>query len=622
MAILHTILGTLSLTSIASAQLPSAPSLIPDPSYTGCPPDGPLLPRPTNLTQSKYLQAATDNLTAALDSALKGEIKAGWVVDNVSFSVAIVSPNGGQDHNKPLWEYHHRAKHNTGGAAQATGDSQYMIGSVSKVFSDLVLLKSGVDIQSPVTEFLPELAAPNASIQWKDITLQALADHLAGIPPNFVYEFYFLQPLHESLGFPHLNKPDYPSCGVTGLSPSCTRQEILNGLLTMDPVVPVNSKPVYSQLSFLIFSLCLEQATGKNYTQLLHETIIQPLNLTNTGTPPGDSSLGIIPPGTSSWGIQTDLITPGGGLYSSTNDLTTLLNSILSHRILSTEASVRNWLKPRSTTSSLNTLVGTPWEIQRTTNLTPDHPHTIDIYGKSGGLMGYMAQISVIDQYGIGFVVLTAGPPDSMNILYRAVTGSLLPAIESETQHQSTKYAGTWRSANVTLTTTLDSGPGLKLTALTSSSNTNTNTNTTTSTNSTNTNNNILASLQTIFKTAYTSTGFGILAPDLRIYPTELETPVPEPEARALLSQNKSTVDLVRQDWRINLDIVPLDGAAMSDLPGQQVLKGYCASWQLVDWMRYGGVPLDRVVFVIERVSGRVVGVEVPGLRGGLLGLS
>ncbi|KAF7585910.1 hypothetical protein BBP40_009873 [Aspergillus hancockii] len=606
-----------SLLAFALAQFPSAPSLVPDPSYTGCPPDGPLLPRPTNLGRSKHFQAATNNLTSALDSALKGEIKAGWVVDNVSFSLAVVSPNGDPDaHGKPLWEYHHRAKLNTEGSTEANGDSQYMVGSVSKVFSDLMLLKSGVDIQRPVTDFFPDLGAANSSIKWKDITLEALADHLAGIPPNFVYEFYFLQPLYESLGFPDLNQSDYPSCGVIGLSQTCTKQEILDGLLSMQAVVQVNSKPVYSQLSFLLFTLCLEEATGKNYTQLLRETIIQPLNLTNTGIPPGDSSNAIIPPGDSSWGADTGLNAPGGGLYSTTNDLTIFLNSILSHSILSTPASVRKWLKPTSMTSSPTTLVGKPWEILRTTNLTPPYPHTIDIYGKSGGLLGYMAQISLIDQYGVGIIVLTAGPVDSMNILYRAITGIIAPAIEQETRDQSTKYTGKWTSvkANTTqpntspatlLNITLDNGPGLKLSTLTHK------------------NISVLASIQTIFKAAYTSMGFGILSPDLRIYPTELEVPVSRSEADTLLSwaglPGGPDVSLVRQDWRVNLDIVPMDGGAMSDLPGQRSLDAFCASWQVVDWMRYGGEALDRIVFVVEKKSGVVVGAEVPSLREGML---
>ncbi|PLB45207.1 beta-lactamase/transpeptidase-like protein [Aspergillus steynii IBT 23096] len=620
---------------LVSAQFPSTPSLQPLSSYPGCPPDGPLLPRPSNLAQSTPVQAAGKNLTASLDAALAGTIKAGWNIDNVSFSLVVVSPYGTGSDSRPIWEYHHRARNNTQGADAVTGDTQYLIGSVSKVFSALVLLKSGVDVQSRVTDFFPELK--NSRIQWEEISLDALVEHGAGIPPNFVYEFYFLQPVHESLGFPHLNASQYPKCGVTGLHDSCSRQQILQGLQTMDPVVPVHSKPVYSQLSFLLFSLCLEQATGKNYTQLLHETVISPLNLSSTGVSPGDSNNAVIPEGMSSWGSDYGDNAPGGGLYSSPNDLSTLLAHILNHTILPHASDVRKWLKPSSMASSPGTLIGKPWEIQRTTHLTPAHPHTVDIYGKSGGAAGYVTQIGVIDQYGVGVVVMTAGPVDSVNILYPAVLGTFMPAIEEEARGQARKYTGEWsttltttttnttpnsnpsthannpaqdeaESDRIQLTLTQDAKGGLNITRLTRNGTS------------------ITTALQSIFRTAYTALGFGILGAEFRAYPSELERAVPAEEVVALLTQagadtgrrNGTNTRLVRQEWRVNLDVVPLDGAAVSDLPGQGSLDAYCASWQVVDWMRYGGEAMDKVVFVVDEQRD-VLGVEIPALRGDLL---
>ncbi|KAA8643602.1 hypothetical protein EYZ11_006952 [Aspergillus tanneri] len=620
----------LSLLTISSAQFPSPPSLTPTPSYPGCPPDGPLLPRPSNLAQSPDFQSAAKNLTSALDAAVGGTLKAGWNVDNVSFSLAVVSPNGPQSINQPLWEYHHHARNNTQGVKTVTRDTQYLVGSISKVFSALVLLRSGVDLQLRVTDFFPELK--QSRIAWDEITLDTLVEHSAGISPNLVYEFFFLEPVYKSLGFPALNESQYPDCGVTGLNKYCSREQIFHELRTMNPVVPVNSKPIYSQLSFLVFSLCLEKATGKNYTQLLHETVIQPLNLSNTGVSPGDSAKAAIPNGMSSWGSDYGYNAPGGGLYSSTADLTTVLNHILNHTILSTPSAVRKWLKPYSMTSSPNNLVGKPWEILRTTHLTPDHPHTIDIYGKSGGAAGYVSQIGVIDQYGVGVVVTTAGPVDSMNILYQSVLGTFMPAIETETRRQARQYTGEWKAQSlppihshsqthsqsqkklnirddgIHLTLTQDSHAGIKITNLTRNGTS------------------ILQAIETVFLSTYTSVGFGILGTEFRLYPTELEYAVPKEETRALLAQmgqtssrtNDDGQSLVRQEWRVNLDIIPLDGAAMSQLPGQGSLDAYCASWQVVDWMRYGGEALDRVVFVLDE-NQTVLGVEVPVLRGGLL---
>lgn len=184
--LLYSIIYATFLLPFALSQLPSEVSFVPVPSHTGCPPPGPLLPRPTNLAQSKHFRDAAKHLDFVLDSAVKGKISAGWEVENVSFSLAVVSPNGGpgKSTDVTIWEYHHREERNTNGTTSVTGDSQYLIGSVSKVFSDLVLMKSWVDIRDPVTKFLPELASNKSSIKWGNITLEALAEHLAGIPPN------------------------------------------------------------------------------------------------------------------------------------------------------------------------------------------------------------------------------------------------------------------------------------------------------------------------------------------------------------------------------------------------------------------------------------------------------
>lgn len=48
----------------------------------------------------------------------------------------------------------------------------------------------------------------------------------------------------------------------------------------------------------------MEVATGKNYSQLLNEEILIPLNMTNTGVSPGVDGKAVIPPGDNSWGAD------------------------------------------------------------------------------------------------------------------------------------------------------------------------------------------------------------------------------------------------------------------------------------------------------------------------------
>jgi CubicO group peptidase (beta-lactamase class C family) len=148
-----------------------------------CHPQGPIFPRSSSLTQSRVFQDALSNLTQIFDSATKGDIKTGWDTRNVSMSIGIVTLDQAEP-SLPAWEYHHLASGNTNGTQHVDRDSQYLIGSVSKAISVAVTLRSGVDLDKPVTQYLPSLADPESLISWENITLRALASQLSGIPPN------------------------------------------------------------------------------------------------------------------------------------------------------------------------------------------------------------------------------------------------------------------------------------------------------------------------------------------------------------------------------------------------------------------------------------------------------
>lgn len=152
-----------------------------------CRPEGPVLPRPTAFAESAIFKDAAANLTDTLDAAVSGSITAGWPVNNVSFSLAVISADQDKP-GVPIWEYHHLASANENGTKDLDRDSQYLIGSVSKVIATYVLLKSGVDLDAPVTKYLPKLGDKKSTIQWRDVSLRMLASHLSGAPANC--EFY------------------------------------------------------------------------------------------------------------------------------------------------------------------------------------------------------------------------------------------------------------------------------------------------------------------------------------------------------------------------------------------------------------------------------------------------
>lgn len=69
-------------------------------------------------------------------------------------------------------------------------------------------------------------------------------------------------------------------------------------------------RPAYSNVAFSIFTMALERVTGKSYTELVHEKVSAPFNMSSTYPSPGDDGRGVIPPGDSSWGADYGLNAP------------------------------------------------------------------------------------------------------------------------------------------------------------------------------------------------------------------------------------------------------------------------------------------------------------------------
>lgn len=158
-----------------------------------CRPQGPILPRP-NLSKSRTFQDAARQLTGILDAAAgdnegKITIRAGWDVNSTTLSIGIISHDQPGGPGVPLWEYHHLAINTFLGSKRLNRDSQYQIGSVSKAITDAIVVRSGLNLDDPITKYITGLGGRPSLIQWDTVTLRGLASHLAGIPPNCAYRW-------------------------------------------------------------------------------------------------------------------------------------------------------------------------------------------------------------------------------------------------------------------------------------------------------------------------------------------------------------------------------------------------------------------------------------------------
>ena len=202
-----------NLLSLVTALLPAIAVAAP------CPFDGPVIRMPKNL-RLPVVEAALRNFTATLDSAVAGEFNPGFLTNETSFSILLTDSKG------TLWEYHHKAPTATSGTRSVDAHSQYRIGSVTKIITDLLMLRLGVDLNDKITKYVPDLAKGKGGIRWDEITLRDLGSHLSGIGPDYgVSENFTAQAAFVARGFPPIKEKDYPLCGVPGLRPEpCTRK--------------------------------------------------------------------------------------------------------------------------------------------------------------------------------------------------------------------------------------------------------------------------------------------------------------------------------------------------------------------------------------------------------------
>lgn len=164
-------------------------------SFQPCPILGLDFIAPQNLQNATAFQAALQNLSSTFDNIGKtGQTPYGAFPNNeTSFSVGVF------DASSPglLWSSAYTApilENATEGTTNVTKDSIFRIGSGSKLITVyLFLLEAGPKWWNhPITEFIPRLADaakacsatqdPIDCLDWDDVTLGALASHMAGVP--------------------------------------------------------------------------------------------------------------------------------------------------------------------------------------------------------------------------------------------------------------------------------------------------------------------------------------------------------------------------------------------------------------------------------------------------------
>ena len=194
------------------------------------------------------------------------------------------------------------------------GDTAFEIASVTKVFTSLLLAdmvqRREVALDDPVAAFLPpEVRLPQR--KGRQITLVDLATHTSGLPP---------QP-------PDLSGLDDPA------APTYSVDQLYSSLATFQLTRDIGSEWEYGNLDMALLGHVLARRAGTDYENLIRARVTGPLGLSRTSTIAASLGTNVAVSHDSDLRpvghLALGALAPAGAMFSSVNDLLTLLGACL-----------------------------------------------------------------------------------------------------------------------------------------------------------------------------------------------------------------------------------------------------------------------------------------------------
>ncbi|MET1075777.1 MAG: serine hydrolase, partial [Umezawaea sp.] len=300
---------------------------------------------------------------------------------------------------------------NTGTGVEATTDSVFQIGSISKVWTAtlaLQLVDEGLlDLDAPIAEVLPELRLAEPDVT-KSVTMRHLLTHTSGIDGDVFTD--------------------------TGRGDDCLEKYVA-GLADVAQNHPLGATWSYCNSGFSLAGRVIEKLTGGTWDRALRDRISTPLGLSRTVTLPEEALLhraavghvgeeqAVVP----QWGLPRSL-GPAGLITSTAADVLAFARMHLTGglapdgtRVLG-EASAAAMAEHQADVPEKHTLgdswglgwIRFDWDGRR-------------LIGHDGSTIGQNAFLRLLPEEGLAVVLLTNGgnPRDLFGELYREVFADL-----------------------------------------------------------------------------------------------------------------------------------------------------------------------------------------------------
>jgi D-alanyl-D-alanine-carboxypeptidase/D-alanyl-D-alanine-endopeptidase len=292
----------------------------------------------------------------------------------VGIVVGVIEPNG-----RRVVAYGNLAN---GDPRTLDGDTIFEIGSISKVFTSLILAdmvnRKEVTLDDPAAKYLPEnVKMPERN--GKSITLLDLSTHTSGLPRL---------PSNLNLKDPHNPYADYSVDDLYQFLSSYT--------LRRDP----GSEVEYSNLGAGLLGHLLAYRAGTDYESLIGTRITRPLSMPDTGITLSSSMKQRMATGhtamlapIANWDLPT--LAGAGALRSSANDVLTFLEAFLGYKETPLAPAMKAMLEVRRPLGKTKFEIGLAWNIIG------------EIAWHDGGTGGFRSFVGYDPKERIGVVVLS-----------------------------------------------------------------------------------------------------------------------------------------------------------------------------------------------------------------------
>ncbi|KAK3375795.1 beta-lactamase/transpeptidase-like protein [Lasiosphaeria ovina] len=406
--------------------------------YQPCPLLRAYYPVPTLDPVSDAIKYFADNLTETLDTLVRTgthPIYGPITPNTTSFSVVLFSGADNTAADPILFSYQYTAPAAPPGDA-VTLDAVFPLGTLTQLFTVYTWLAAVGDRHwdDPITDFLPELLASGESVSpaglglglavpWADVTIAALASHMAGIVQ------------------------DSNACT---LGKPCDRKTFINAMAQIPPLFLPDTTPVFSNAAFQLLAAALETAQRRPFADVLARAVLQPLNMARTallGQRAHSNTSAVFGEGldASAMGEQAAL-----SLFSTPRDLATAGHAILSSRLIP-PGTTRRWLRASAgDTSNLRNGVGRPWEVYRAgVGGSAIAPFVADIFLKAGTVGAYSSYVGLSPDVGAGFALVAhnaGGVAADLNVYADVVAGELGGLFALAAAQAGAQFAGVYSS--------------------------------------------------------------------------------------------------------------------------------------------------------------------------------